>query len=257
MLSTTTPGAWPWCQLPSFSWPGNVLSYTRYDATSGPEQQKLSSSTFGLSPSLFAGEVPKKVVGDNRIAYSFMTRQQTKLRLQGRGSTSGSDFDVPNLNVLADNLQVEQDMSEHWFGVSYSRRATAYVDFGVTTYLAVRNQAMQTLNFATALGNGNRAGVALLTLRLHLDGCEEKQGALRVIPASHNFGRLPTESIPQFTRGSHEICCVPKGGLLATKPLLLHSSPASVTGGHRRVIHLDFAVRTLPTPLEWHEKYRW
>ncbi len=97
----------------------------------------------------------------------------------------------------------------------------------------------------------------LLTLRLHLDGCEEQQGALRVIPASHNFGRLPTDSIPQFTRGSHEICCVPKGGLLAMKPLLLHSSPASVNGGHRRVIHLDFAARALPAPLEWHEKFRW
>ncbi len=140
---------------------GNVISYTRYDATTGPQQEKLSSSTFGLSPSLFAGEVPKKVVGDNRLAYSFMTRQETKFRLQGRGSISGSDFDIPNLNVLADNLQIEQDMSEHWFGVSYSRRATAHVGVGVTTYLAVRNQEMQTLNFATALGNGNRAGVAI------------------------------------------------------------------------------------------------
>ena len=36
---------------------GNVLNYTRYDAITGPEQQKLSSSAFGLSPSLFAGEV--------------------------------------------------------------------------------------------------------------------------------------------------------------------------------------------------------
>lgn len=97
----------------------------------------------------------------------------------------------------------------------------------------------------------------LLTIRLHLDGCEEEQGALRVIPGSHNFGRLPTDSISQFTRGSSEICCVPKGGLLVMKPLLLHSSLASAHSGHRRVIHLDFAARALPTPLEWHEKYRW
>ena len=97
----------------------------------------------------------------------------------------------------------------------------------------------------------------LLTLRLHLDSCEEEQGALRVIPGSHNFGRLPTESIPQFTRGSHEICRVPKGGVLTMKPLLLRSSPASVNSGHRRVIHLDFAARALPAPLEWHEQYRW
>jgi ectoine hydroxylase-related dioxygenase (phytanoyl-CoA dioxygenase family) len=98
---------------------------------------------------------------------------------------------------------------------------------------------------------------ALLSLRLHLDGCEENQGALRVIPGSHNFGRLPTDSIPQFTRGSFEVCCVPKGGLLAMKPLLLHSSPSSANGGHRRVIHLDFAARPLPAPLQWYETHRW
>ena len=64
---------------------GNVLNYTRYDAITGPQQQKLSSSTFGLSPSLFAGEVPSNVVGNNRVAYSFLTRQETDFRLQGRG----------------------------------------------------------------------------------------------------------------------------------------------------------------------------
>ena len=34
---------------------GNVLSYTRYDATTGPQQEKLSSSTFGLSPLVVRG----------------------------------------------------------------------------------------------------------------------------------------------------------------------------------------------------------
>ncbi len=139
---------------------GNVLNYTRYDAITGPEQQKLSSSTFGLSPSLFAGEVPSNVVGNNRVAYSFLTRQETDFRLQGRGSVTG-DFEIPNLNLLADNLQVEQSMGEHWFGVTYSRRATPHVGFGATTYLAVRNQEIQILNFATALGNNNRAAVAI------------------------------------------------------------------------------------------------
>ncbi len=140
---------------------GNVLTYTGYDATTGPEQQKLSSSTFGLSPSLFAGEVPKKVVGNSRVAYSFLTRQQTDFRLQGRGSLTGDDFEIPNLSVLSDNLQVEQSLGEHWFGVTYSYKAAEHVGVGATTYLAVRNQAIQILNFATALGNNNRAGVAI------------------------------------------------------------------------------------------------
>ena len=96
---------------------------------------------------------------------------------------------------------------------------------------------------------------ALLSLRLHLDGCEEEQGALRVIPGSHNFGRLPTDSIPQFTRGAFQTCCVPKGGILAMKPLLLHASSAAATAERRRVIHLDFTARSLPAPLEWYESH--
>jgi ectoine hydroxylase-related dioxygenase (phytanoyl-CoA dioxygenase family) len=97
----------------------------------------------------------------------------------------------------------------------------------------------------------------LLSLRLHLDDCEEKHGALRVIPGSHNFGRLPVDSIPQFTRSDATVCCVPGGGVLAMKPLLLHASSALAGGGSRRVIHLDFAARPLPQPLEWYEVHRW
>jgi hypothetical protein len=45
--------------------------------------------------------------------------------------------------------------------VTYSRKAAEHVGFGATTYIAVRNQSIQVLNFATALGTGNRAGVAI------------------------------------------------------------------------------------------------
>jgi ectoine hydroxylase-related dioxygenase (phytanoyl-CoA dioxygenase family) len=96
----------------------------------------------------------------------------------------------------------------------------------------------------------------LLSLRVHLDGCREEEGALRVIPGSHNFGRLPTDSIPQFTRDATvESCPIPQGGLLAMRPLLLHASVAARTAQSQRVIHLSFASRALPAPLEWYEAY--
>lgn len=96
----------------------------------------------------------------------------------------------------------------------------------------------------------------LLSLRIHLDGCREEDGALRVIPGSHNFGRLPTDSIPQFTRdATPELCAVPQGGLLAMRPLLLHTSSAAKVAQSRRVIHLGFAARPLPAPLTWYESH--
>jgi ectoine hydroxylase-related dioxygenase (phytanoyl-CoA dioxygenase family) len=47
---------------------------------------------------------------------------------------------------------------------------------------------------------------AMLTLRLHLDDCDESSGAIRVVRASHEYGRLPEDSIEQFTRYDVTTC---------------------------------------------------
>jgi ectoine hydroxylase-related dioxygenase (phytanoyl-CoA dioxygenase family) len=96
---------------------------------------------------------------------------------------------------------------------------------------------------------------AMLTLRLHLDDCDESRGALRVIRASHQYGRLPEDSIEQFTRYGVETCVAPRGSLLAMRPLLLHSSKEATAEGSRRVIQLDLCARRLPLPLEWREAH--
>lgn len=96
---------------------------------------------------------------------------------------------------------------------------------------------------------------AMLTLRLHLDDCDESSGAMRVVRGSHEYGRLPEDCIEQFTRYDVTRCVVPKGGLMVLRPLLLHASSAATTPGSRRVIQLDFCARNLPLPLEWRERH--
>jgi ectoine hydroxylase-related dioxygenase (phytanoyl-CoA dioxygenase family) len=96
---------------------------------------------------------------------------------------------------------------------------------------------------------------AMLTLRLHLDECDASSGAMRVVPGSHEYGRLPVDCIEQFTRYDVTTCVVAKRGLMAMRPLLLHaSSPAREPGSHR-VIQLDFCARKLPLPLAWREAH--
>jgi len=95
----------------------------------------------------------------------------------------------------------------------------------------------------------------MLTLRLHLDDCGENQGALKAISASHQYGRLPEDSIGQFTGFGVVSCHVSKGGILAFRPLLVHASEAATEPGSRRVIQLEFCARKLPLPLEWYEAY--
>jgi ectoine hydroxylase-related dioxygenase (phytanoyl-CoA dioxygenase family) len=92
----------------------------------------------------------------------------------------------------------------------------------------------------------------MLSIRIHLDPCGERNGALKVIPSSHRRGRIPEqEAIRLAAEGSPTICAVDAGDALLMRPLLLHASSASTNPQHRRVIHLDFAASKLPKPLQW------
>lgn len=92
----------------------------------------------------------------------------------------------------------------------------------------------------------------MLTTRLHLDACPRDNGPLRVLPGSHQSGRLSAGKIVGWREQVEErVCPVERGGLLLMKPLLLHASSASESPSHRRVLHIEWAARELPTPLRW------
>ncbi|MBS1723572.1 MAG: phytanoyl-CoA dioxygenase family protein [Armatimonadetes bacterium] len=93
----------------------------------------------------------------------------------------------------------------------------------------------------------------MVTLRYHLDDCGPENGPLKVVLGSHRHGLLtigPTGRI--VAEGPVEVCTCSAGGLVAMKPLLLHASSAAERVGHRRVLHLEFAVSALPGGLEWY-----
>ena len=93
----------------------------------------------------------------------------------------------------------------------------------------------------------------MVAVRVHLDECGPDNGPVRVIPRSHSFGRLSGEAIDVWKKEHTPIdCTVPRGGILAFYPLLLHSSSPSIRPEHRRVIHLEFAAATLPGELQWY-----
>ncbi len=93
----------------------------------------------------------------------------------------------------------------------------------------------------------------MLTVRLHLDECDETNGPLLVLPGSHHGGRLTAPEIQrQRTLTPSVACPVPVCGALLMRPLLLHASSASQSPRHRRVIHLEYAAEPLPAGLQWH-----
>jgi len=96
----------------------------------------------------------------------------------------------------------------------------------------------------------------MLTLRVHLDDTSEGNGALRVLPGTHRHGRLDPDQI-QFWKQQQNLvtCSVKRGGVVAMRPLLLHSSLPSLNPTHRRVLHFEYAAIDLPAGLEWFEKH--
>jgi len=93
----------------------------------------------------------------------------------------------------------------------------------------------------------------MFTLRIHLDDCTVRNGALRVIPFSHREGVIDLRNGLGERLADEFICEVQKGGILLMKPLLLHSSRRSDNQTNRRVIHIEFSDTALPRGLAWHE----
>lgn len=94
----------------------------------------------------------------------------------------------------------------------------------------------------------------MLAVRIHLDDTDEANGALKVLPNSHKYGRLSASAI-QSLRKTHRIktCNAKRGEAFLMRPLTVHSSSAGTSPSHRRVIHIEFAAENLPNNLEWYD----
>src|SRR5215470_5343267 len=82
----------------------------------------------------------------------------------------------------------------------------------------------------------------VLALRISLDASTSENGPLRVIPGSHLGGVLSDDEILELARTRENIdAIVPRGGVLAMRPMLVHSSSKSRGSELRRVVHIEYA----------------
>ena len=94
----------------------------------------------------------------------------------------------------------------------------------------------------------------MLTVRLHLDPADERNGALWVSPGSHRLGRLRANDAAAVAESNGKrLCAVRAGDALLMRPLILHASRKATSGVPRRVIRLEFSGVLLPGSLAWAE----
>jgi len=86
----------------------------------------------------------------------------------------------------------------------------------------------------------------VLALRLHLDDSTTENGPLRVLPGTQNSGVLADEAIHELSVQVPAVeCPVPRGGVLAMRPLIVHASSKSQSVNPRRVLHIEYAASKL------------
>jgi ectoine hydroxylase-related dioxygenase (phytanoyl-CoA dioxygenase family) len=82
----------------------------------------------------------------------------------------------------------------------------------------------------------------VIALRLHFDDSCHDNGPLRVLPGTHTHGVLSESEIDRMVREISPVdCLVPRGGVIAMRPLLLHASSKAITDRPRRVLHIEYA----------------
>lgn len=92
----------------------------------------------------------------------------------------------------------------------------------------------------------------MITLRIHLDSCDEENSPLMYVPGSHALGRVPENTIDQIANElGNETCLADAGDVWLYATGIIHASDPALKPRARRVLQLDFAAAELPKPLEW------
>ncbi|HXA56234.1 MAG TPA: galactose-1-epimerase [Candidatus Acidoferrum sp.] len=88
-----------------------------------------------------------------------------------------------------------------------------------------------------------RALEQVVALRIHLDNSTAENGPLRVLPGTHAIGLLGDGAIHDLAERIPAVdCVVPRGGIVAMRPLVVHASPKSQSSEPRRVLHIEYAA---------------
>ena len=103
------------------------------------------TTRFGSAPTLVAGALPRSWLGEQtRLAWSFLTRQELRVRLSERLT---DPFDIPGGDSAAE-LLIDNRTNESWAGVTASRELSKAWGVGVTLYGVYRGQRSRNeLNF--------------------------------------------------------------------------------------------------------------
>jgi hypothetical protein len=112
------------------------------------EGTELSSTRFDAVAGLIAGQLPFSFLGDNRLAYSYLTRHNLEYRFNKGGVLPEvSNPELSEVGAVSVGLQYETRLREYWGGITWS---TPFDRYGIGISLFVANRS-QRLRYGTSL----------------------------------------------------------------------------------------------------------
>lgn len=133
------PGAFALSGAAELLLAGSAYQYQRVavDDGSGPGKTLVSAS-FVTVPSLFAGEIP--ILKQDRLAYAFLTRGSMDMEMNSRRTDLQSQAPIANATLAAGEVQVKQQFTEGWYGLTWAHKLSPSLGFGVSPFVVVRSQ---------------------------------------------------------------------------------------------------------------------
>jgi hypothetical protein len=156
------PGAIAYVDNPSFILTASVFGMqTLKLVDQDPEQEGLTTTTFGPLPAMFAGILPMKWFG-GRTGYSFLTRQQLNFRIAAReGIVVGRDEPGDTLSVGGE-VMMTQEMGENWGGFTWAKKLGERASLGATLYGVYRGQYTHQTQTVEALSSSGFGASAIV-----------------------------------------------------------------------------------------------
>jgi len=105
----------------------------------GPGRE-LDYSTIVPSPSFVAFDFKFDFLGEARLALSLLSRQRMDFEFRFRLIDSLDILPEPGKEDFAGGISFERNFDEIWGGLTYASKLNDLIGFGVTGYVAYRNQ---------------------------------------------------------------------------------------------------------------------
>lgn len=149
------PGALGHIEKPELLLSANVYELSTLSVRDGGGTGiDLESNEFNPLPNMLAGAFRKSWLGNNKLAYSFLTRYRFSAEVRGARTDRLNVVDRwPGDEDFGGGLGVLAKTSELWAGLTWARGSGRWVGWGVTTYLSIRNLESQNNLFAEALSD--------------------------------------------------------------------------------------------------------